>query len=143
MISLQTGPGPSLNTCPQTLVPIRGTHTRLPVLNRLQDRFRQVPTCEVVRTPIVDRVVSNAAAEQSGQQEKIEVTDKTLPLPPRAIEDIDDDELANLLLAWYYSGFFTGKFQVSSTYREREHKFVSSCFWQAARGQGPARDGES
>jgi len=39
-----------------------------------------------------------------------------VPLPP--VVDDEDEDLSNLLLAWYYTGFYTAKYQMrrSKTY---------------------------
>ena len=53
--------------------------------------------------------------ENSGAPPQVGPSAFPIPMPfgapPNAVLDSDEDTLANLLMAWYYSGYYTGRYQ--------------------------------
>lgn len=47
------------------------------------------------------------------------------PVPP--IMNRDDEGLSNLIMAWYYAGYYTGLYQVSISFNSLLHIILTNC----------------
>lgn len=69
-----------------------------------------------------------AAAEMDEEEAEVEQEEDAGPqsqaqwppvAPPPMLPGVDDEALSDLLLAWYYSGYYTGRYQATQEFRKQ------------------------